>query len=75
MKQKITLVAGALAVAGGVVIAAAAAGQASPADTGRSVSTPAPRATVALGHEPSASDPGLVAPLGEWSVGRRTPRA
>ncbi|CAL9505890.1 hypothetical protein SUDANB120_03541 [Streptomyces sp. enrichment culture] len=77
MKQKITLLAGAVAVAGGVVLAAAAAatGQASPAERGQSVTNPAPRATVAFGHELSVSDPGAVEPLGEWGVGRRTPRA
>ncbi|MEV4192910.1 hypothetical protein [Streptomyces toxytricini] len=75
MKQKITLLAGAVAVAGGVVLAAAAAGQASPADRGQSVTNPAPQATVAFGHELSVSDPGLVEPLGEWGAGRRTPRA
>ncbi|GGT16003.1 MULTISPECIES: hypothetical protein [Streptomyces] len=75
MKQKITLLAGAVAVAGGVVLAAAATGQASPAERGQSVTNPAPRATVAFGHELSVSDPGAVEPLGEWGVGRRTPRA
>ncbi|WP_411103514.1 hypothetical protein [Streptomyces sp. cmx-4-9] len=66
MKQRIIVLAGAVAVAGGLVIAAAATGQAAEADLGRPVSTPAPQATV-------ASD--QVAPLGEWGVGRRTPRA
>ncbi|MFF4675086.1 hypothetical protein ACFY1C_35915 [Streptomyces sp. NPDC001279] len=49
MKQKIILLAGAMAVAGGVVIAAAATGQASAADPGQPVSAPAPHATVAFG--------------------------
>ncbi|MEU9027108.1 hypothetical protein AB0D46_06150 [Streptomyces sp. NPDC048383] len=75
MKQKFLLVAGATAVAGAVVIAAAAAasGQASEADRGRPRFVPAPHATVAIGYQLSDSD--LVAPLGEWGVGRRTPRA
>ncbi|GAA2301526.1 hypothetical protein OKJ48_31845 [Streptomyces kunmingensis] len=73
MKQKSILLAGAMTVAGGVVIAAAATGQASAADRGRPVSAPASYTTVALGSTLSESD--LVAPLGEWGVGRRTPRA
>ncbi|WP_335937686.1 hypothetical protein [Streptomyces sp. PTD5-9] len=76
MKQKSILLTGAVAVAGGVVIAAAAAatGQASAADRGRPVSAPAPHATVAFGDQMSVTDPGLVAPLGEFGTGRRTPR-
>ncbi|MFJ8449055.1 hypothetical protein [[Kitasatospora] papulosa] len=75
MKQKITSLAGAMIMAGGVVIAAVAAatGQASEADHWGSVSAPTPRATVVFGSQPADSD--LVAPLGEWGVGRRTPRA
>ncbi|MFJ4691800.1 hypothetical protein [Streptomyces sp. NPDC088766] len=75
MKQKITSLAGAMAMAGGVVIAAVAAatGQASEADHGRPVSAPTPHATVVFGHQLSDSE--LAAPLGEWGVGRRTPRA
>ncbi|MER5813554.1 hypothetical protein ABT143_36180 [Streptomyces sp. NPDC002033] len=69
MKQKSIFLAGALAVAGGVVIAAA--GQASATDSGQPA--PAPQATVASGSQ--LSDGGLVEPLGEWGVGRRTPRA
>ncbi|MGV9941096.1 hypothetical protein [Streptomyces sp. NPDC003401] len=75
MRQKITSFAGAMAMAGGVVIAAVTAvtGQASEADHGRPGSAPAPHATVVLGHQLSDSD--LAAPLGEWGMGRRTPRA
>ncbi|MDF6017036.1 hypothetical protein [Streptomyces sp. JH34] len=75
MKQKITSLAGAMALAGAVVIAAAAVatGQASEADHGQPVSAPAPHATTVFGYQLSESD--LAAPLGEWGVGRRTPRA
>ncbi|MFD7560969.1 MULTISPECIES: hypothetical protein [unclassified Streptomyces] len=73
MQKKIILLAGAAAVAAGVLLAAPAAGQESAADHGRTASTPAPHATVALGYELSDSD--LVTPMGEWGVGRRTPRA
>ncbi|MET9930481.1 MULTISPECIES: hypothetical protein [unclassified Streptomyces] len=75
MKQKLTSFAGAMAVAGGVVIAAVAAatGQASEVDHGRSVSAPTPHATVVFSQQLSDSD--TVTPLGEWGVGRRTPRA
>ncbi|MEV6613152.1 hypothetical protein AB0N31_04555 [Streptomyces sp. NPDC051051] len=75
MKQKITSLAGAMAMAGGVVIAAVAAatGQASEADHGRPISAPTPHATVVFGYQLSDSD--LAAPLGEWGMGRRTPRA
>ncbi|MFD8275725.1 hypothetical protein [Streptomyces flaveolus] len=75
MKQKITSLAGALAMAGGVVIAvvAAATGQASEVDHGRPGSAPTPHATVAFGDQ--LSDSGLEAPLSELAVGRRTPRA
>ncbi|MFG2622131.1 hypothetical protein ACGFXC_31390 [Streptomyces sp. NPDC048507] len=73
MKQKSILVAGAMAVAGGVILAAVATSQASAADGGRSGSTPAPQATVAFGTQ--LSDSNLVTPLGEWGVGRRNPRA
>ncbi|MFF3215730.1 hypothetical protein ACFYYB_34525 [Streptomyces sp. NPDC002886] len=73
MKKKIILLAGAAAVAGGVLIAAPAVGQASTADHGLTASAPAPSATVALGYELSDSD--LVTPMGEWGVGRRTPRS
>ncbi|MFD7558308.1 MULTISPECIES: hypothetical protein [unclassified Streptomyces] len=60
MKHKITLLAGALALAGGAVVAASVTGQASPADRGQSVSTPAPHATVAFG---------------DFGSGRKPPRA
>ncbi|MER7719759.1 hypothetical protein ABTX99_22940 [Streptomyces flaveolus] len=75
MKQKITALAGAMAMAGGVVITvvAAATGQASVVDHGRPVLSPTPHATVALGYQLSDSDP--TAPLSELAVGRRTPRA
>ncbi|MFI9120557.1 hypothetical protein ACIGW0_14340 [Streptomyces bikiniensis] len=75
MKQKITSFAGAVAVAGGIVLAAvtAATGQASGANHGRPVSAPAPHATVVFGQQLSDAD--VVTPLGEWGVGRRTPRA
>ncbi|MDF0374368.1 MULTISPECIES: hypothetical protein [Streptomyces] len=75
MKQKFTSLAGAMVVAGGVVIAAVAAatGQAPEAHHGVPVSAPTPHATVVLGYQPAQSD--LVEPLGEWGVGRRTPRA
>ncbi|GLX19007.1 MULTISPECIES: hypothetical protein [Streptomyces] len=59
MKQKAILLAGALALAGGVAIAVPATGQASEAGRGQSVSTPSPYATVA----------------GEWGTGRKNPRA
>ncbi|MFF4006888.1 hypothetical protein [Streptomyces sp. NPDC001717] len=68
MKKKFILLAGAAAVAAGLLIASPAAGQESSADHGRTASTPAPHATVAL-------DSDLVTPMGEWGVGRRTPRA
>ena len=75
MKQKITSLAGAVAVAGGVVIAvvAAATGQASEVEHGRPVSAPTPHATVVFGYQLSESE--ITAPLSEVAVGRRTPRA
>lgn len=75
MKQWVVLLAGVVAVAGGVVIAAPTTGQASAADRGQPVSVPAPRATVAFGSQLSVSDPDLVTPFSEWGVGRRTPRS
>ncbi|GGQ58270.1 hypothetical protein [Streptomyces flaveolus] len=75
MKQKITSLAGAMAMAGGVVITtvAAATGQATEVDHGRPAFSPAPHATVAFGDHLSDSD--LTAPLSELAAGRRTPRA
>ncbi|AGJ59404.1 hypothetical protein OOK43_33280 [[Kitasatospora] papulosa] len=75
MKQKSTSLAVAMVVAGGVVIAAVAAatGQVPEAHHGATASAPTPHATVALGYQPADSD--LVDALGEWGVGRRTPRA
>ncbi|MFC8494032.1 hypothetical protein ACFUJU_25190 [Streptomyces sp. NPDC057235] len=74
MKQKITSFAGALAMAGGVVIAAVAAvtGQATETNHGQSVSAPTPHATVVFSE---LSDSTLAAPLSELAAGRRTPRA
>ncbi|MFF3015615.1 hypothetical protein [Streptomyces sp. NPDC057939] len=69
------VLAGAMAVAGSVAIAAPATSQASTADHGRPASVPAPQATVAADQQLSVSDNGLVTPSGEWGVGRRTPRA
>ncbi|MET8716467.1 hypothetical protein ABZV52_25260 [Streptomyces sp. NPDC004735] len=75
MKQKFTSLAGAMVVAGGVVIAAVAAatGQVPEAHHGAPVSAPTPHVTVVIGYQLADSD--LVEPLGEWGVGRRTPRA
>ncbi|PWS50136.1 hypothetical protein DLE01_20045 [Streptomyces sp. FT05W] len=75
MKQKFISLAGAMAVSGGVVIAAVAAatGQVPEAHHGATASAPTPHATVVLDYQPADSD--LVEPLGEWGVGRRTPRA
>ncbi|MER7759200.1 hypothetical protein [Streptomyces sp. NPDC097619] len=74
MKQKILMLAGAAAIAGGVLIAVPATSQASTGDHG-SVSTPAPQATVVFSDEQSVSDPNLVSPLGEFGTGRKNPRA
>ncbi|MEV7420712.1 hypothetical protein [Streptomyces sp. NPDC089919] len=74
MKQKITLVAGALALAGGAVIAAAATSQASGTEHGASVSTPTPQATVVF-SQPSVSDSHHVTAFGDFGSGRKPPRA
>ncbi|MET7271022.1 hypothetical protein ABZS59_07505 [Streptomyces flaveolus] len=75
MKQRITSLAGAMAMAGGVVITAVAAatGQATEVDHGRPAFSPTPHATVAVGYQLSDSD--VTAPLNDLAVGRRTPRA
>jgi hypothetical protein len=73
MKQRITSLAGAMAMAGGVFITAVATGQATEVDHGRPALSPTPHATVAVGYQLSDSD--LTAPLNDLAVGRRTPRA